>query len=168
MPQRNFSNKVVLCHSHRASDTCMSQDCQTNTTNQVLKELLQSLDLPIYIVVDETIDIRAKCSQCPCHYERNFVHDWCGTTGSLQSFNLQPGNRQMSWRCWDLLQASPCGVTDDAKYCKKAFRAVLSAVLPNSIHVFFVLIPYREFSCRCVQTFPSYWSTDDHDEVVAL
>ena len=101
-----------------------------------LKELLQSSSSPIYIIADETTDIRDKSIL-------NVVASIRGKTYLIGVEYMEACNhstfRQSILKC---LGDAGIGfnqvhavVSDSAAYCKKAVREVLSAVLPNSIHV---------------------------------
>ena len=67
---RNTARKVVLCHSHRVlgchSHRVLGPGYRLFDQHyQVLKELLQSSSMPVYIITEETTDVRDKCPQCP-------------------------------------------------------------------------------------------------------
>ena len=101
---RNTASKVVLCHSHRVLGPGYRLFDQYY---QVLKELLQSSSMPIYIIAEETTDVRDKSV-------RNVLVGMKGTTYLIgveqMEVHIQSGNPEVSWRCWDLLQPGPwCG-----------------------------------------------------------
>ena len=103
---------------------------------QVLKDLLQSSSMPIYIIADETTDIRDKSVL-------NVLVSMKGTTYLIGVEQMEACNHstfsQAILKCLGDAGISfnqvHGVVTDSAAYCKKAVRDVLSAVLPNSTHV---------------------------------
>ena len=98
---RNTASKVVLCRSHGVLGPGYRLFDQHY---QFLKKLLQSSSMPIYIIADETTDVRDKSVL-------NVLVGIKGTTyiigvGQME-VHIQSGNPEVSWRCWDLLQPGP-------------------------------------------------------------
>lgn len=102
----------------------------------VLKELLSSSTMPIYIIADETTDIRDKSVL-------NVLASVKGKTYLIGVEQMSACNHstvsQAVLKCIGdvgIGYAQVHGiVTDNVAYCKKAVREILSAILPNSMHI---------------------------------
>ena len=102
----------------------------------VLKGLLQSSEMPIFITADETTDIRDKSVP-------NVLASSKGTSYLIAVEQMEACNHSTFSQAI-LKSLADTGisfnqvsgiVTDSAAYCKKAVREVLSVVLPNSTHI---------------------------------